>query len=395
MLNAPRLDGIDPIDPIDPFAATVRGITAPDPVHAALRAAGPLVRVDAPAGGPAWIVTDDALAREVLADPRIVKDPACAPPGWDRHTAGLEPTAAEQPSLTTLDGPEHTALRRAHAPLLNARRIRAQSDRVHAIARELLTELAAERTGVVDLMAGFTTRYPLTVLLDLLGIPLGEVDRAADACRRMLGNEPGEQKRAIDALTALAASGLRDGGRGLAAELRDRAPEHTTRDQLQYHLFALIFAGQLTTDAALGTLIARALTDGPRPAPPDQGGRDELVDETLRQHPPAPFTLWRFTTTELALAGIRLPARAPVLVDILGINTDPARSPGPDLTFGAGPHFCIGAQLARLELRAVVTVLRTDFPEARLAVPFDELRQATIGGLQGSRLTALPVVLHG
>ncbi|MFJ5797400.1 cytochrome P450 family protein [Streptomyces decoyicus] len=388
MLNAPRLDGIDP------FAAAVRALTVPDPVHAALRAAGPLVQVDAPAGGPAWIVTDDALAREVLADPRIVKDPACAPPGWDRHTAGLEPTAAEQPSLTTLDGPEHAALRRAHAPLLNAKRIRAQSDRVHAIARELLTELAAERT-VVDLMAAFTTRYPLTVLLDLLGIPLGEVDRAADACRRMLGNQPGEQKRAIDALTALAASGLGDDGRGLAAELRDRAPAHTTRDQLRYHLFALIFAGQLTTDAALGTLIARALADGPRPAPSDEGGRDALVDETLGQHPPAPFTLWRFTTTELALAGIRLPARAPVLVDILGINTDPARSPGPDLTFGAGPHFCIGAQLARLELRAVVTVLRTDFPEARLAVPFGELRQATIGGLQGSRLTALPVALHG
>ncbi|KOG40546.1 cytochrome P450 [Streptomyces decoyicus] len=388
MLNAPRLDGIDP------FAATVRGLTVPDPVHAALRAAGPLVQVDAPAGGPAWIVTDDALAREVLADPRIVKDPACAPPGWDRRTAGLEPTAAEQPSLTTLDGPEHAALRRAHAPLLNAKRIRAQSDRVHAIARELLTELAAERT-VVDLMAAFTTRYPLTVLLDLLGIPLGEVDRAADACRRMLGNQPGEQKRAIDALTALAASGLGDDGRGLAAELRDRAPAHTTRDQLRYHLFALIFAGQLTTDAALGTLIARALADGPRPAPSDEGGRDALVDETLRQHPPAPFTLWRFTTTELSLAGIRLPARAPVLVDILGINTDPARSPGPGLTFGAGPHFCIGAPLARLELRAVVTVLRTGFPEARLAVPFGELRQATIGGLQGSRLTALPVALHG
>ncbi|MGW7019200.1 cytochrome P450 [Streptomyces decoyicus] len=388
MLNAPHLDGIDP------FAATVRGITAPDPVHAALRAAGPLVQVDAPAGGPAWIVTDDVLAREVLADPRIVKDPACAPPGWDRHSAGLEQTAAEQPSLTTLDGPEHAALRRAHAPLLNAKRIRAQSDRVHAIARELLTELAAERT-VIDLMAGFTTRYPLTVLLDLLGIPLGEVGRAADACRRMLGNEPGDQKRAIDALTALAASGLGDGGRGLAAELRDRAPAHTTRDQLQYHLFALIFAGQLTTDAALGTLIARALANGPRPAPSDEEGRDDLVDETLRQHPPAPFTLWRFTTTELALAGIRLPARAPVLVDILGINTDPARSPGPDLAFGAGPHFCIGAQLARLELRAVVTVLRTDFPEARLAVPSGELRQATIGGLQGSRLTALPVALHG
>ncbi|WP_432142995.1 cytochrome P450 [Streptomyces sp. bgisy084] len=388
MRHAPHLDGIDP------FAATVRRLTDPDPVRAALRAAGPLVQVDAPAGGRAWIVTEDALAREVLIHPRIAKDPAFAPPGWDRHTAGLEQTAAEQPSLTTLDGPGHTALRRAHAPLLNARRIRAQSGRIHTIARRLLTALGAGRT-TADLMAGFTTRYPLTVLLDLLGIPLDRVDRAAEGCRQMFGTEPGTQGRAIAALAELAAAGLDRDGRGLAAELRDRVPAHTTRSQLQYHLFGLIFAGQLTTDAALGVLIARVLATGLHRAPADRADLDALIRDTLRQHPPAPFTLWRFTTTETELAGMRLPARAPVLVDIQGISTDPARSPGPDLVFGAGPHFCVGAQLAHLELRAVASVLRTDFPDARLTVPFTELRLAGIGGLQGSRLTALPVALHG
>ncbi|GLF93052.1 cytochrome P450 family protein [Streptomyces yaizuensis] len=388
MLNAPCLAGIDP------FAATVRGITEPDPVRAALRAAGPVVQVDAPAGGRAWIVTDHALAREVLLDPRISKDPAFAPPGWDRRTAGLEQTAAEQPSLTTLDGPEHTELRRAHAPLLSPQRIRGHSDRIHAIARTLLTRLAADRAEI-DLMADFTTRYPLTVLLDLLGIPLENIDRAADACKRMLSDQAGVQGDAIAELAGLTASGLGDNCRGLAAELRDRVPAHTTRQQLQYHLFALTFAGQLTTDAALGTLVAHLLAD--RPHQPPAGGEDidELVRETLRQHPPAPFTLWRFTTTGIELAGTRLPSRAPVLVDIQGINTDPARPPGPDLAFGAGPHFCVGAHLAQLELRAVATVLRTDFPRARLAVPFADLQQARGGGLQGSRLTALPVTLHG
>lgn len=386
MLNAPRLDGVDP------FAATTRGITEPDDIRAALRAAGPIVQVNAPAGGQVWIVTDDDLARDVLADPRIAKDPALAPLSWDRHTAGLEQTAAEQPSLTTLDGPEHASLRRAHAPLLNARRIREQSDRVHAIARELLTELAADGKAV-DLMADFTTRYPLTVLLDLLGIPLDLVDQATDACRRMF--DPAEQGRAIAALAELAASGLGDGSEGLAAELRDRVSPETTREQLQYHLFALIFAGQLTTDAALGFLVARVLAGGTHRTPAGEGTTDELVRETLRRHPPAPFTLWRFTTTELELAGVRLPARAPVLVDIQGINTDPARPSGPDLAFGAGPHFCVGAQLAQLELRAVATVLRTDFPGARLAIPFTDLRQTSLGGIQGTRLTALPVALHG
>ena len=90
---------------------------------------------------------------------------------------------------------------------------------------------------------------------------------------------------------------------------------------------------------------------------------------------------------------MRLPLRAPVLVDILGIDTDPRRAPGPDLTFGAGPHFCLGAQLAALELRAVAEVVGTAFPDARSAVPRAALRQVGFGGIGGSRLAALPVVL--
>ncbi|WP_020668879.1 cytochrome P450 [Amycolatopsis nigrescens] len=378
MLDAPHLD-VDPFTPVD------RGIAEPDPVRAALRAAGPLVRVNAPAGGHAWIVTEEVLAREVFVHPQIVKDPACAPLEWDPRTAGLERTAAEQPSLTTFDGPEHQRLRQAHAPLLNAGRIREFSPRVHAIARELLTGCG----DAVDLMADFTTRFPLAVLFDLLGISLEHIDQAAGACRLMLSGEPGDQGRAIGELAALAASGLRADGQGFAAELRDRMSAETTEEQLHYHLFALIFAGQLTTDGALGFLLARIL-DGDS----GQGSLDELVRDTLRRHPPAPFTLWRYTTTELELAGMRLPARAPVLVDIQDINTRPGRPAGPDLTFGAGAHYCVGAQLAQLELRAVATVLRTDFPRARLTVPFAELRQTSIGGIQGPRLTTLPATLR-
>ncbi|MFD9946914.1 cytochrome P450 [Nonomuraea sp. NPDC059023] len=369
---------------IDPFAPSIRGLADPDPAREALRAAGPIVKVAAPYGGSVWIVTEESLAREVLAHPGIAKDPANAPESWDPRRAALEPPAAAQPSLTTLDGPAHTELRRAHAPLLNARRIAAQSDRVHELARELLTELAGGPQPV-DLTAGFTVRYPLTVLLDLLGIPLDRVGTATEACRLMFDPEPGAQGRAMAELARLAEAGL-DGARGgLAAELRERVPEGTTREQLLYYLFGLIFAGQLTTDAALGFLVARALT-----AP---AGADELVRETLRDHPPAPYTLWRFTTAEIELAGERVPARSPVLVDIQGINADPGREPGPDLTFGAGAHFCVGAQLAQLELRAVADVLAADFPGARLAVPYGELRQRTYGGIMGVRLTALPVNL--
>lgn len=372
----------------DPFARTVRGIVEPKPVHAELRALGPLVRVDAPAGGSAWIVTADALAREVLADPRIVKDPAMAPEGWDQRSAGLEQPAAVQLSLTTLDGPDHAELRRAHSPLLSARRMLDHSARTAEIARELLTVAAG--AGTVDLMDDFTTRFPLAVLFDLLGVPADRIEQATAACRRMTSGDLTDIGPAIGEFMDVAAASLQEGRHGLATELRDHLPDAVTEPELRYLLFGLIFAGQLTTDAALGFLVATILRGEGDVIP-----ADDLVREVLRRHPPAPFTLWRFTGEDVELGGVRLPARSPILIDILGINTAPDRPDGPDLTFGAGAHFCIGAQLARIELRAVVEVLRADFPDARLAVPFAELRQADIGDIQGSRLTALPVALCG
>ncbi|TDQ44189.1 cytochrome P450 [Actinorugispora endophytica] len=65
---------------------------------------------------------------------------------------------------------------------------------------------------------------------------------------------------------------------------------------------------------------------------------EEFVREALRPHSPAPFSLWRFTSADIELGGTRIPTRSPVLVDFQGVNTDPGRSTGPDLVFGAGPH---------------------------------------------------------
>jgi cytochrome P450 len=354
-----------------PFGTGVRGIAAPRP----WRPDAPVVRVEAPLGGPVWIVTHEALAREVLLDPRIVKDTGLAPEAWGTPAPGLEVPAAWQPSLTSLDGAAHAQLRQAHAPLFTGRRMRAQAPRIAELARTELTELGP---GPVDLTATFTARFPLVVLCDLLGVPSDRVDDAVAGCRQMLEGDIG----GMTVLMGLGATAVATGG-GLAAELRDRMPPGLTAQDLEYQLFALLFAGQLTTDVALGFVVAHALGGALSAAPPD-----ELVREALRRHPPAPFSLWRFTATEVELGGERLPARSPVLVDIAGVN-----DAGHDLSFGAGPHFCAGAQLAQVELATVVEVLRTDFPQARLTVPFTELEQHD-GGFSGSRLTALPVQLR-
>ncbi|KOX23506.1 cytochrome P450 [Saccharothrix sp. NRRL B-16348] len=366
-----------------PFSTQAHAIGAPDPHRAELREAGAVVQAEAPAGGPFWIVTDADLAREVLADTRFAKDTALAPPHWDRRVAGLEPTAAEQLSVTTLDGEAHGRLRRAFAPLFSATRMRAAYPRLLAIAERLLARL---EPGEVDLVQDFTTRYPLAVLCDLLAIPDEHVDTAMAACRLMHTDYPEHVGQAMSAFADLATAAL--AGDGPATELAGRMPPGSTRRDLHYQVFTLLFAGQLTTDLTIGFLVARLLGD---PAAPT--GDDELVRDTLRRHPPAPFTLWRFTSTELDLAGVRLPANSPVLIDIKGVN----ERVGPDdndLTFGAGPHYCIGAQLARLELRALAETFRTHYPEARLTTPFDDLRHSGPGGIMGSRLHALPVVLR-
>ena len=376
----PTTRGVD----VDVFASEVRGLQEAKSVHAALRAAGRLVEVAAPAGGSVWVVTEELLAREVLTDPRISKDTAFAPASWN-GADDLEPPAAVKPSLTTLEGAAHTRLRRAHAALLNARRLEDHAERIAAAARLLLGDLAADG-GTVDMMADFTTRYPLTVVLELVGVPSDSLDDAVAACHGMFSEDPRERGRSFGQLNAIAVSALGPRGHaGIATGLRERLDGELTDDQIGYLLFGLIFAGQLTTDAALGFLLGYALDDAFDLASADAARIETLVQDVLREHPPAPFTLWRFTTTEVELAGTRLSARSPILVDIRGINTA-GHLEGPDLSFGAGPHYCVGAHLARLELRIVLEETLRRMPDIEPAGPAGRLPSNW-----ANMVTALPV----
>ncbi len=364
------------------FTPESRPLDAPDPERERLHEAGSLVRLEAPAGGPVWVVTDGDLARDLLTDPRLVKDPAAAPSGWDRRTAGLEPTAAEQMSLTTLDGPDHDALRKTFAPLFSARAMRDAYGRMTGIARRLLADVAGAE---FDLMTDFTTRYPVTVLCDLLGVPAEHVDEGIAACRLMHVDYPAHVGPAMASFAKLAHAAL-DAGGGIAETLAGRMPAGSTAADLEYQVFTLLFAGQLTTDPAIGFLIARLLHEPGSREPAD------VVRRTLVDHPPAPFSLWRFTAVDLEIAGTAIPARTPVLIDIEGIN-ERLGADGQDLSFGFGPHYCIGAQLAQLELQALAETIMNDYPRARLATAYENLRLARPGGIMGARIVSLPVSL--
>ena len=355
---------------VDPFAARTHGPDEPGAPHAALRAAGPVVEVAAPAGGNVLVVTRADLAREVWNHPDLVKDPAWAPASWDRTTGVVEPTAAEAPSLSTLDGPAHLALRRAHAPMFAPRRVRELAPGIEATARELLAGLGP---GEVDLVPTFTVPFPATVLLDLVGAPRSCLPTIVDACAAMLAGDPA----AFGSFFAVAGAAVGEGD-GIAAELAGRLEG---ADPV-YQVFSVLFVGQLTTQPLLGLVLARALAE------PGLGA-DDLVEQVLRDHPPAPFGLWRFAVRDTSVGGVGVAAGTPVLVDLVAAQQDTEVT----LAFGGGPHVCIGAHLARLELVAAVRVLRAEYPDARLAVAYDELRARRREGTDGSRLDALPVVL--
>ncbi|MFC5064537.1 cytochrome P450 [Actinomycetospora atypica] len=356
---------------IDPFAARVHGPDEPGAPHAALRAAGPVVEVAAPAGGHALVVTRADLAREVWNHPDLVKDPAWAPASWDRTTGVVEPTAAEAPSLSTLDGPAHLALRRAHAPMFAPRRIRELAAGIEATVRELLA--GAGPGEVVDLVPTVTVPFPATVLLDLVGAPRSCLATIVEACAGMQAGDPA----AFGSFFAVAGAAVGEGD-GIAAELAGRLDG---ADPV-YQVFSVLFVGQLTTQPLLGLVLARAL------AAPGLAA-DDVVEQVLREHPPAPFGLWRFAVRDTSVGGVAVAAGTPVLVDLVSAQQDTEVT----LAFGGGPHVCIGAHLARLELAAAVRVLRAEYPDARLAVDHDALVARRRAGTDGSRLDELPVVL--
>ncbi len=134
------------------------------------------------------------------------------------------------------------------------------------------------------------------------------------------------------------------------------------------------------------------------------GSLPGVIEELLRFDGPGTMASLRFTTTEVEIGGTSIPAGEIVLIGLSSANRDPARFPDPDrldlgrdarghLAFGHGVHFCIGAQLARLEAEIAFRALVRRYPGLRLAAAPDDLRWRPSLLFRGLR--ALPVALSG
>ncbi|QYN21063.1 cytochrome P450 [Amycolatopsis sp. DSM 110486] len=365
-----------------------------DPVcaYARLRAAGPVHRAESPDGAPIWLVTRYAEVKAGLGDPRLSLDKAHSSGGY----RGLALPPALDKNLLNLDAPEHTRLRRLLGRAFTPRRVEALRPEVTRIAEELADALPAE----ADLMAGYAVPLPITVICVLLGVAPADVavfrtwtdavlmptDAAVarDAMRSLFGF-----------LTELISAKRADPGEDLLSVV---APD-LTDDELLSAAFLLLLAGYENVVHVLGNGLHELLTrPAPRSAP--AGSSVSIVDEILRHASPVQLAIRRFPLQDLEIGDTKIPAGDTVLLALASAHRDDTVFEDPDtfdadrpdnshLAFGHGPHYCLGAPLARLELEIGFDTLLRRFPAMALAGD-PEWRSS----FRSRGLASLPVILR-
>ncbi|MFD8392741.1 cytochrome P450 [Streptomyces sp. NPDC059680] len=370
-----------------------------------------------PAGPGFWAVTRHADVVRVLKDATTYSSHLGA-------TQIRDPDPADLPFIRRMmlnqDPPDHGRLRRLVSRAFTPGRI----DRFAAVARERACTLLAgalqrarEGDGTVDLVAAVTDEYALLNLADLLGVPESDRRLLLHWTQRVIGyQDPDEAGPPVLGATGKPVNPrspamLKDMfayARQLAVHKRDHpaddvmttlAGETELADgELEMFFFLLTVAGNDTVrSAAPGGLLA--LAEHPEAYESLRAGTVELataVEELLRWHPPV-LTFRRTAVRDAELAGQRIRAGDKVVVFHASANrdervfTDPdrldlARSPNPHVSFGDGPHVCLGAHFARLQLRLLYEEALGVLPGPRLAAPAGRLVSNFINGIKSLRL---------
>ncbi|MDS0135425.1 MULTISPECIES: cytochrome P450 [unclassified Amycolatopsis] len=373
-----------------PFARADALAIAPD--YAVLRRQAPISRVLTPAGDPAWLVTSYEEAKEVFRDRRFGRS----------HPA---PEQASRISYAAVqDGPsgdfeseerEHKRMRRMLAPAFSAPRMRALGDRIAELTDRCLDDLEAARAaGPVDLTDFLAFPLPVLVICELLGVPYADRAHFRGLSERIALMDGGADAQAAMAefmayMTELADAKRADPQPDVISDLvAFQAEDPTFTDEDLARLGAgLLFAGHETTSTriAMGTLFL--LSDTARRdrfAADPEGQVNQTVEEILRLTATSGTGLLRYAHEDVEIAGTRIMRGDAVLISSDAANRDasvfadpdgfdPDRTPNVHLAFGTGAHVCIGANLARTELRTVFPKLFRRFPGLRLAVGIGEI----------------------
>jgi len=376
----------------------------PYSVHTRLRAQHPVARVIMPGGTPAWLITGYAQARSALTDPRLHK----LPEGWRPDPDSL--LASLDLHMLNLDPPDHERLRKLVNKAFTARRVAELRPRITAITTGLLDDMSTRRE--VDLLASFAFPLPITVICELLGVPVADRDQFRVWSATIVADttSPEVFEAHATAMTryfqALIATRRRQPADDLLSALisaRDNT-DRLSENELLSMAFLLLVAGHETTVNLIASgMLALLLNPGELARlRADRSLLDAAVEELLRYVNPVNNATFRFTSEPVQIGGVPIGPGEVVLVSLSGANRDPSRYADPDrldlgrdsgghLAFGHGIHYCLGAPLARLEAEIAFAGLLERFGSMTLAVPPDELRWRPSTLIHG--LESLPVRL--
>ncbi|WP_217213160.1 cytochrome P450 [Streptomyces sp. AC550_RSS872] len=398
-----------PSEPIPfPFPDPPSVVEIP-PELAEIRDGESVVEVKFPDGISGWMVTKHADVRKVLVDSRFSsKVMASAAAAMSETETGK----LMNESLVGMDAPEHTRLRKLVTKAFTARNVEQLRPRIAEMVAELLDEMEA-LPRPVDLVTAFSVPLPVRVICELLGVPAGDQDTFHAWSNALLGDwsQVVEKEMATVSLVQyfgeLIARKRENPGDDLITALIKVSEEDPTLTDREITALSIgiLSAGHETTANQLSMFLVHLLNDQEQlkelRANPDSLPR--AIDELLRF---VPLTttggiIPRLTTAEVELSGGKvLPAGAVVLPAVAAANRDPEvfedgdrldlkREQNPHLSFGAGIHYCLGAQLARIELQEAFRAILERMPEVRLAVPESELRLKSGSIIRG--LESLPV----
>jgi len=393
-----------------------------------IREKGPVVRVGfdvppPPKGTPQESGFRDFLSRdnffvahydevlEALLEDRISVDPrvAMTPEQYQKMPPVPEEFRPISRTLLSVDAPDHTRLRKLVQPSFTPRAMEGLRERVQKIAENLLDKAeqeAAERgesapNRRMDLIEAFAYPLPVTVISDMLGIPVEDREKTrlwtenllqVDARRGQVMSEEGRAKlREFTAyLRRLFEVKRKSPAEDMISQLI-RAEEDGDRldeEELLSMVFILYLAGHVTTVNLVGNGIFALLSHpGEREKlKADPGLARGMVEETLRFWGPVDFIARRFAKEDFELGGTHIARGESLVVGLASANRDPGRFSKPDtfditrpdadkhVAFGKGIHICVGAPLARMEGQIAFETLIRRFPELRLAVPAEEVR---------------------
>jgi cytochrome P450 len=386
-----------------------------------LRAQGPATQVELPGGVRCWAVNNYAVSKKLLGDPNVTKS---ARNHWPAFINNEIPADWEMISWVAMDnvsttfGKDHRRLRRLIGKAFSSRR----PEVVRPLALELTTMLldrmaaAAAAGEVVDLKAAFAYPLPGMLVAELIGMSeearvaaakvmdlMARTDVTSDQAQGILLGWRG----AIEDLIALKRA---EPGEDITSDLiaaRDEDGSVLTEQELVDTTFAILGAGSETTINFFDNAVTALLTH-PEQLELVKSGQvtwEAVIEEVLRVESPLASLPLRYAVEDIELDGVTIPKGDPILINYAAIGRDPAlhgdsaatfdvtRQDKEHLSFGHGPHYCLGAGIARMVAKTGLSALFERFPDLTLAVDPAELVPIPTFIMNGH--LALPVHLTG